>query len=591
MENMRFEDAFTGDNLTGESRETNIEKVETNLNVESGNLENPPMPQTPVYPQLRPYKPPQTPRLAQTMQDNYGFFGGICLLYGLLVTFCLYRNLYGITFPILVGITIGASFLMLKKVGLTIKKDTIMYVAGMVILGIDMACTTSGFLLFFNLVGIWLLFVIAMLHQFRQDKRWDFPAYVIELTVVCFRTIGKVFSPFVDGFRYLAGAREGKRKNFIAIAGGIALAVVLLIVVFPMLMSSDMVFESIFINLLKNIKFETIFLIAFLFLMGFVGSYAFFLALCSDRKAAANRLRHTTGEGDAENKEGSIEQEEYEETVMRNRANPLVGISCASVMTAVYLLYVGIQVIYLFLRTGAALPDGMTYSEYARHGFNELLFVSIINFILVVTCLHIFKENKALDVLLTVISACTFVMIASALYRMMLYVGAYHLTFLRVLVLWFFLILTLIMGGTVVSIYKKRFPLFRYVAVIVGCGYIAFALAKPDRLVASYNIDHMDKVSLQDMYYLTESLSDDATPVIAKKLTKDKLINWEDIKDSLNEDGYDEQGYYYEVPEKLLHTYYLGVCDRHEKLTFRTWNLARYQAREAAKKMLKKNKN
>ena len=147
------------------------------------------------------------------------------------------------------------------------------------------------------------------------------------------------------------------------------------------------------------------------------------------------------------------------------------------------------------------------------------------------------------------------------------------------------------MGGTVVSIYKKRFPLFRYVAVIVGCGYIAFALAKPDRLVASYNIDHMDKVSLQDMYYLTESLSDDATPVMAKKLTKDKLINWEDIKDSLNEDGYDEQGYYYEVPEKLLHTYYLGVCDRHEKLTFRTWNLARYQAREAAKKMLKKNKN
>ena len=48
-------------------------------------------------------------------------------------------------------------------------------------------------------------------------------------------------------------------------------------------------------------------------------------------------------------------------------------------------------------------------------------------------------ENVALRVVLTVFSACTYVMIASAAMRMLLYVDAYSLSFLRILVLWFLL--------------------------------------------------------------------------------------------------------------------------------------------------------
>src|SRR5699024_4004073 len=117
--------------------------------------------------------------------------------------------------------------------------------------------------------------------------------------------------------------------------------------------------------------------------------------------------------------------------------------------------YSMIQIVYLFLRLDTGLPDGMTYSQYAHEGFWQLLVVSMINFAAVVICIQIFEKNKVLQMLLCVISVCTCVMILSAAYRMMLYVGEYDLTFLRVLVLWFLAVLMIIFFGVIYSIFRR----------------------------------------------------------------------------------------------------------------------------------------
>ena len=135
-------------------------------------------------------------------------------------------------------------------------------------------------------------------------------------------------------------------------------------------------------------------------LIGFIGSYAFFSALCSGRV-------------------------DEEEEVKRKYYNPLVGITFTGILAGIYVLYAGIQVVYLFLRVGSRLPEGVTYAEYARGGFWQLLFVSALNFIIVILCLYIFKENKILNIILTIVCSCTFIMLISATYRMLLYIGAY----------------------------------------------------------------------------------------------------------------------------------------------------------------------
>lgn len=483
------------------------------------------------------------------MSENYGYFGGLSILYGILFALCLYKNPNGITYPLFVFITIGISYMLLKKIGFAIKKDTWMYVAGMVLLGIGTAMTSSWFLGFFNSAGIFLLFLTAMMHQFHEDGKWDFPIYVKELFKICIRTVGHIFYPFTHAFRYLAGSKEGKRKNIAAVCFGILIAGALLLIVFPMLLKSDMIFAGIFERVLWNIHFSSVFSIGFMVLVGFISSYAFFSALCSSGR------------------DEIIEEK-------RNDFNSLIGITFTSVLAIIYLLYAMIQVFYLFLRIDSGLPNGVTYAEYARQGFFELLFVGIINFVLVLTCKYLFDANKVLYGILTAISGCTFVMLVSAFYRMMLYVQIYHFTFLRMLVLWCLIVLALIMSGVVLSIYRKSFPLFRYIVLVVGCGYILFSFAKPDRLVAEYNIRHMETVSMQDLYYMIYELSDDAAPALAK-LDPQKIDSSYDTDADIYE-NWDVEG------AAVLREYYGEVADKYEDLSIRQWNLSKVQARNAA---------
>ena len=136
------------------------------------------------------------------------------------------------------------------------------------------------------------------------------------------------------------------------------------------------------------------------FLTGMIGIYAVFAAV----------FRMDQGIGKKENVK---------------KADTVTGITFTGILAVVYVFYSMIQIVYLFLRLDTGLPDGMTYSQYAHEGFWQLLVVSMINFAAVVICIQIFEKNKVLQMLLCVISVCTCVMILSAAYRMMLYVGEY----------------------------------------------------------------------------------------------------------------------------------------------------------------------
>ncbi len=505
----------------------------------------------------------EEPRLMKRLRENYGYVSGLCLLYGVIFAFCRYENPNGITEPVLMCAMMGISYLLLKRIGVEVKKKTAAYAAGIALLGISTAMTCSGFLVFFNMAGSLLLFLAGMMHQFYEDENWSFPAFIKNITVICFTALGHVFCPFSHGYACLAEARGeaagSKRKAAAAVGIGILIAAGLLLVVFPTLLRSDMVFAEIFKNWFIDIEFGSAFVIGFMILAGFTASYAFLSALCSRRL-----------------EDVSLSGKQY---------NALVGITFTGILAGVYVLYAGVQVRYLFLRLGT-LPEGVTYSSYAREGFFELLFVGIVNFILVAACVALFQENRLLRGILTVICGCTFIMIASAFYRMALYVRTYHLTLLRILVLWFLTVLALIMGGVTVSIYRKTFPMFRYLAAVVGCGYILFSFAKPDRLIAEYNLRHWEMVSVSDVQYILYGLSDDAVPAIAGM---DLTELEEDVSGGGDESGIEYRyGWTADIRQEIRNHLY-ETADRYKEMPVRELNLAKLQARNAALKWLGEN--
>lgn len=107
--------------------------------------------------------------------------------------------------------------------------------------------------------------------------------------------------------------------------------------------------------------------------------------------------------------------------------NPVTAITFTGILCFVYVLFCLVQ--FAGMTGAAALPSGCTYAEYARSGFFQLLFVCIINIIIVLACLHYYRVSRALNVILTIICGCTYIMTFSSALRMIMYIKAYNLTF------------------------------------------------------------------------------------------------------------------------------------------------------------------
>jgi hypothetical protein len=104
--------------------------------------------------------------------------------------------------------------------------------------------------------------------------------------------------------------------------------------------------------------------------------------------------------------------------------------------------------------------------------------------------------------------------------RMVLYIQTYHLTFLRILVLWGLLLLTVLFAGVIANLYQKYFSLFRYSVVVVTVCYLALSFAHPDYWIAKYNVAQMDTATFDEDYL--EDLCADAAPVLVEYFEMEK---------------------------------------------------------------------
>lgn len=497
----------------------------------------------------------------QRMRENRRWYVEMCALFGLLFTVCLYRNMSGITFPLITALLIGFSIIFLKKNEIPLQKGSMPYFAGMMLLGISTVLTDRGFFHFFNCVGIVLLFMMGMAHQLYRDDEWGFADYVKKFFIMAGSWIGSLAEPFYglkkeahngsagDGKAGADPAKQLRRRQAGAVLCGVLAAAVLLMIVLPLLVSSDRIFSLVFNrifrllsppDLLRKMDIGNIIGTGLTFAFGMFSLYAFFGGL----------FKMNLG-GKSKTQPGKV--------------SPAAGIAFAGVMAAVYVLYSGIQILFLFLRLDQGLPGGVTYSQYAHEGFWQLLLVSLINFGTVLICVQIFEDNRALKALTGLISVCTCIMILSAAYRMILYVKEYDLSFLRVLVLWFLAVLLVCFFGIIRSIFRRNFRLFRYMTAVVSVGYILLSLSHVDAAIASYNIRSAQDFNEVDVYYLTGALSQDAAPQIARLMDRGKL-SYNSIQ--------------------CLENYFDRVLGENEDMGIRQWNYARYGALKASEEWL-----
>lgn len=402
---------------------------------------------------------------SRIMQEKYEFFGMITFLYAMISVFCIYKNPSGILFPVFIAITLMYMGMALERLGRSLQKENLFYMISIMLFGVSTFCTDDSRIIGLNKTFIFALVVILLLQVFCNTAKWQLGKYLSGMLQLIFGSIGEVGRPFGDGLKYCKEKNKVVSKNVAAVLIGIGAALPLLCIVSVLLADADAVFGNLVASVMDRVRlgdtFGNVVGIIIRILVLFVIAYAWLSYLSAGHIKSDCKV---SGKGEA-----------------------IIAITVTGMLSAVYLLFCGIQVVYLFFG-GGNLPDGYTYAGYAREGFFQLLAVSILNLVVVLAGIYLFSEHKVLKGILTVMSLCTFVMIVSSALRMIMYIRYYYLTFQRVLVLWALLVLFLLFVGVVRNIYVKDFDLFRYGIIVITVLYLAFSFSHPDYYIAKVNL-------------------------------------------------------------------------------------------------------
>ncbi len=421
--------------------------------------------------------------------------------YAVLYSFCLYKNLGGATFPFFVIGTLCYMQACIKEFGLTLKKDSILYMIGLVLIGFSQVLTANPVIQVLNFLVVSGFILWLIIHNFNDDGEWNFFTIVINLIVSLANSFFKMFTPFKD---WRMSKKEGaesdtdKKASFpiASVLVAVIITIPFLSIVILLLSSSDFIFRDWVSRFFKfdwisDLKLGAIFLciIAFLTMYG----------LMSFSKAKVlNNLNP------------------------KIKGNPAGAITTAVMYDVVYLIFSFIQIFYLFIGN-FSLPEGTSYAVYARSGFFELLFVCLLNVVLVLIGMSFFEDNKLLKILLTIMCACTYIMTASSAFRMILYIRYYYFTFLRISVLWALVLIFVLITGLLVYIWYPKFKLTRFMFSSALVLYIVLSFSRVDYLIAKWNLAQTRNPSntffynekgFMDYEFLIFELCDDAAPVL-----------------------------------------------------------------------------
>ncbi|MDP1807279.1 MAG: DUF4173 domain-containing protein [Acidimicrobiales bacterium] len=170
---------------------------------------------------------------------------------------------------------------------------------------------------------------------------------------------------------------------------------------------------------------------------------------------------------------------------------------------------------------------GLTYAEYARQGFFQLLAVAAITLVALVGLRAVADlsdpvHRRRFTVLGEVAIALTLVILAVAVRRLGLYTDAYGLTMLRFFSLVFTLWIgtVLVLAGLALAGVGADRAWFTGAALVAGLALLLGLNAlNPEAIVARHNVERAARQLAVDPVYLAE-LSDDAVPALVDALPR-----------------------------------------------------------------------
>jgi hypothetical protein len=237
-----------------------------------------------------------------------------------------------------------------------------------------------------------------------------------------------------------------------------------------------------------------------------------------------------------------------------------------SAVAALFWLFIGVQLSYLFGNAPSVPGSGITFAEYAQRGFGELSIVATCSVILILVSERYGRvdgqtaqiRTSTLAMLVAVV-----IILISAFNRVTLYEAAYGYTVARLYAQVYMVVLAAALLALAVGVIGKLDTglLFRRVFTVAVAAFLVLVFWNHEAWIASANMDMVATTGKLDARYLTRDLSANAIPVIVRRMPS--------LPEPVRSQLQAELVTRYKDPRRLAPDQWFE------------WNLRRQQAREA----------
>jgi hypothetical protein len=423
---------------------------------------------------------------------------GSTFVLGLIFNFLFFKKPLGISYPIFVLAFYGVLIFNLRK-SMNFKLDFGWLLSiPVLMLSVTYLIFSNNVFRALNFLGIPILLIIqTVLITGNNSHEWHSIRFIKDFFYnSVYKTFLNLFKPFVVLARLLnAKTDTEKYVVFKKVVIGLIISLPLLLIIVGLLASADQIFQnyvSKIPRLFENLSIGEFIAQSIIVCIITLFSFGYIIGLRNKKEALVSKNSNT----------------HY------RVFDPVIVITVLSVINLIYIMFTVIQFSYLFGNFNFALPAGFTYSEYARRGFFELIFVTLINFAILLLSIGLTNKesktgNMVMGILHSLVVFCTLVMLLSAHYRMSMYEEAYGYTYLRILTHLFMAFLFILFIITLYKIWNERISVLKPFIIAALVSYVIINYINIDVLITNENLTRYDKTGKIDVYYFND-LSYDA---------------------------------------------------------------------------------
>ncbi len=358
-------------------------------------------------------------------------------------------------------------------------KKGLLFIIPIIILSLNYLLFNIPVFKILNIITIPILFTMMYVYTMKQTYNLnDLLNKIVSLLIEPFNCVSKVLN-----LLFGKNTKEKKKKKDYL---SFLLIIPIIIIVIFLLASADAEFSGIFENLFSSITLpklsENVGTIIFKIIFGII----FFLYV----SAVTNYLLFNfQNKKDIDNKLITI----------KGSAIKVLLIT----LNIIYILFDIIQIKSLILHSTSM---DITYAEYARQGFFQLMLVSAINLVVILTTKsNETKKDTAFNKIMCItMILLTSIIILSSFIRMNMYESAYGCTMLRVLVYIALIVEIVLLIPTIMYILDKKINILKYYLIILISAYSFINLLPLNNLIAQRNLNRYYNHHRLDVDYLKE---------------------------------------------------------------------------------------